>query len=94
MGDITSIQELYQSRYADEVFVDVLPEGSHPETRSVRGSNMCRVSLHRPQNGDKLVVLSVIDNLIKGAAGQAVHNMNIMCGLDETVGLQSIALLP
>lgn len=93
-GDVTNIQELYQSRYANEVFVDVLPEGTHPETRSVRGSNMCRVSLHRPQNGDKLVVLSVIDNLVKGAAGQAVHNMNIMCGLDETVGLQSIALLP
>ena len=92
-GDV-DVQQLYEARYADETFVDVLPAGAHPETRSVRGSNTCRISLHRPQNGDTLVILSVIDNLVKGAAGQAVHNMNIMCGLDETVGLQSIALLP
>lgn len=93
-GDVADVQQLYEVRYADEAFVDVLPAGAHPETRSVRGSNTCRISLHRPQNGDTLVILSVIDNLVKGAAGQAVHNMNIMCGLDETVGLQSIALLP
>lgn len=93
-GNVTDVQALYETRYANEPFVDVLPTGAHPETRSVRGANTCRISLHRPQNGDTLVILSVIDNLMKGAAGQAVHNMNIMCGLDETAGLQSIALLP
>ena len=74
--------------------MDVLPAGSHPETRSVRGANTCRLSIHRPQGGNTLVVLSVIDNLVKGAAGQAVQNMNIMFGLSETSGLDNIALLP
>jgi N-acetyl-gamma-glutamyl-phosphate reductase len=88
------LQQLYESRYANEPFVDVLPAGSHPETRSVRGANTCRLSIHRPQGGNTLVVLSVIDNLVKGAAGQAVQNMNIMLGLSETSGLNNIALLP
>jgi N-acetyl-gamma-glutamyl-phosphate reductase len=88
------LQDLYESRYAGEVFVDVLPAGSHPETRSVRGSNHCRISVHRPMGGDEVVVLAVIDNLVKGAAGQAVQNMNIMFGLEEQDGLGGIALLP
>lgn len=88
------LQALYEKRYENERFVDVLPPGSHPETRSVRGSNTCRISLHRPQNGDVVVVLSVIDNLVKGAAGQAIHNMNIMFDLDEGVGIDNVALLP
>ncbi len=88
------VQSLYEDRYVDELFVDVLPAGSHPETRSVRGSNMCRIALHRPQRGDRIVILSVIDNLVKGAAGQAVQNMNLMFGLDEGLGLGAIALLP
>ncbi len=88
------VQSLYEDRYVDELFVDVLPTGSHPETRSVRGSNMCRIALHRPQSGDRIVILSVIDNLVKGAAGQAVQNMNLMFGLDEGLGLGAIALLP
>jgi N-acetyl-gamma-glutamyl-phosphate reductase len=88
------LQALYEQRYADEPFVDVLPAGSHAETRSVKGSNTCRIAIHRPQDGDTVVVLSVIDNLVKGAAGQAVQNMNIMFGLDETLGLETIALLP
>ncbi len=88
------VQSLYEDRYVDELFVDVLPAGSHPETRSVRGSNMCRIALHRPQSGDRVVILSVIDNLVKGAAGQAVQNMNLMFGLDEDLGLGAIALLP
>lgn len=88
------LQALYEQRYADEPFVDVLPAGSHPETRSVRGGNVCRIALHRPQGGDTLVVLSVIDNLVKGAAGQAVQNMNIMFGMDETSGLDMIPVLP
>ena len=88
------LQELLERRYADEPFVDVLPVGSHPETRSVRGVNHCRIALHRPQGGDTVVVLSVIDNLTKGAAGQAIQNMNLMFGLDESTGLEQVALLP
>lgn len=93
-GEPVDLQQLYEARYANEPFVDVLPAGSHPETRSVRGANTCRISIHRPQGGNTLVVLSVIDNLVKGAAGQAVQNMNIMFGLAETSGLDNIALLP
>lgn len=88
------VQALYEDRYRDEPFVDVMPAGSHPETRSVRGANLCRMAVHRPQGGQRLVVLSVIDNLVKGAAGQAVQNMNLMFGLPEVSGLQAPALLP
>ena len=88
------LQALFEQRYAAEPFVDVLPAGSHPETRSVRGANVCRIAVHRPQEGDIVVVLSVIDNLVKGAAGQAVQNMNIMFGLPEGAGLEQIGLLP
>lgn len=87
-------QALFEKRYAGEPFVDVLPPKSHPETRSVRGANTCRIAVHRPQGGDTLVVLSVIDNLVKGAAGQAVHNMNLMFGFDECAGLTQVPLLP
>jgi N-acetyl-gamma-glutamyl-phosphate reductase len=88
------LQALYEQRYAGEPFVDVLPAGSHPETRSVRGANTCRIALHRPQGGDVVVVLSVIDNLMKGAAGQAVQNMNLMFGFPETLAIDDIGLLP
>jgi len=88
------LQALYEARFSEERFVDVLPAGTHPETRSVRGANHCRIAVHRPQQGDMVVVLSVIDNLVKGAAGQAVQNMNIMFGIAEETGLQGIALLP
>lgn len=88
------LQQLYETTYAGEPFVDVMPAGTHPETRSVKGANTCRIAVHRPQGGDTVVVLSVIDNLVKGAAGQAVQNMNLMCGLPETCGLDQIALLP
>ena len=88
------LQALYENRYADEAFVDVVPAGSHPDTRSVRGANCCRIAVHRPGAGDTVVVLSVIDNLVKGASGQAVQNMNIMLGLPEHTGLEQIALLP
>lgn len=90
----TDLQALFEQRYADEAFVDVLPKGAHPETRSVRGSNQCRIAVHRPQGGDTVVVLSVIDNLVKGAAGQAVQNMNIMFDLPERTGLEIMPLLP
>lgn len=88
------LQSLFEQTYAGESFVDVLPAGSHPETRSVRGANTCRIAVHRPQDGDTVVVLSAIDNLVKGAAGQAVQNMNLMFGLPETLGIDGIALLP
>jgi N-acetyl-gamma-glutamyl-phosphate reductase len=87
-------QALYQDRYAREPFVDVMPAGSHPDTRSVRAGNMCRIALHRPPESDTLVVLSVIDNLVKGASGQAVQNMNLMFGFPETTGLGQPALVP
>lgn len=88
------LQKLYEQRYADEPFVDVLAPGSHPETRSVRGTNMCRIAVHRQPGSDTAIVLSVIDNLSKGAASQAVQNMNLMLGLEETLGLDDIAALP
>ncbi|MEN8206600.1 MAG: N-acetyl-gamma-glutamyl-phosphate reductase [Pseudomonadota bacterium] len=88
------LQALFEARYSDEPFVDVLPAGSHPETRTVRGANVCRIAIHRPQQGNTMVILSVIDNLVKGAAGQALQNMNIMFGLNEDAGLSNVALLP
>ncbi len=88
------LQALFEQRYANEAFVDVMPAGSQPETRSVRGSNRCRIAVYRPQQGDTAVVLSVIDNLVKGAAGQAVQNMNIMFGLPESTALNIVPLLP
>lgn len=88
------LQQLFESTYAQERFVDVLPQGAHPETRSVRASNLCRIAVHQPQDGDMVVVLSVIDNLVKGAAGQALQNMNIMFDLPENTGLEVVPLLP
>ncbi|SER42953.1 N-acetyl-gamma-glutamyl-phosphate reductase [Nitrosomonas sp. Nm51] len=88
------LQALFEERYAKEMFVDILPAGKHPETRSVRGSNICRIAVHRPQNSDTVVILSVTDNLVKGAAGQAVQNMNIMFGFPETMGISQIPLIP
>lgn len=93
-GKGTDLQALFEQRYADEYFVDVLPTGSHPETRSVRGANNCRIAVHQPQGGDTVVILSVIDNLVKGAAGQAVQNMNLLFDLPEQTGLEAIALAP
>ena len=93
-GELPDLQELFEHRYRDEPFVDVLPPGSHPETRSVKGANVCRIAVHRPQGGEIVVVLAVIDNLVKGAAGQAIQNMNLMFGLKESAGLEAIALLP
>ncbi|MEP5766164.1 MAG: N-acetyl-gamma-glutamyl-phosphate reductase [Halieaceae bacterium] len=88
------VQQLFESHYQDEPFVDVLPQGQYPQTRSVRGSNTCRLAVTRPQGRDTVVVTVVEDNLVKGASGQAVQAMNIMFGLDETAGLNGIALLP
>jgi N-acetyl-gamma-glutamyl-phosphate reductase len=90
----SNLQAMFEKRYTNEPFVDVMPVGSHPETRSVRASNVCRIAVHQPQGGDTVVVLSVIDNLVKGAAGQAIQNMNIMFGLDERLGLDQAGILP
>ncbi len=91
---IDELQALFEQTYAEEPFVDVMPRGSLPDTRMVKGSNMCRMAVYRPQGRDIVVVTSVIDNLVKGASGQAVQNMNLMFGLDETCGLSAPALLP
>ena len=92
--DNEALQALFEKAYGNEPFVDVMPFGSHPETRSTRASNMLRIALHRPDNGDTLVILVVQDNLVKGASGQAVQCMNLMFGLDETAGLMHIPVLP
>jgi N-acetyl-gamma-glutamyl-phosphate reductase len=88
------LQALFEQRYQDERFVDVLPAGSHADTRNVRGSNRCQIAIHQPQGGDTVVILSVIDNLIKGASGQAVQAMNLVFGLPESQGLETVALYP
>ncbi|MFY9314206.1 MAG: N-acetyl-gamma-glutamyl-phosphate reductase [Burkholderiales bacterium] len=95
-------QALYEKRYANEPFVDVMPAGSHPDTRSTRAANVCRIAVHRPpqfssrqaERRDTLTVLSVIDNLMKGASGQAVQNMNLMFGFPESMGLDQVAVVP
>lgn len=88
------LQALFAERYANESFVDVMPEGSCPQTRWVKGSNQCKIAVYQPQGRNTVVVLSVIDNLCKGASGQAVQNMNLMLGFEETLGLEQLALLP
>lgn len=92
--NLPDLQALYEARYKNEPFVDVLPAGQLPQTRTVKGSNICRIAVTRPQDRDTVVVLSVIDNLTKGASGQAIQNMNIMFGFDEKAGLDVVALLP
>jgi len=96
-GQVTQacdLQNLFEQRYANEPFVDVLPAGSHPATRTVRGTNVCRIAVHQPQQSNTVVVLSVIDNLVKGASGQAIQNMNIMFDFPETMAINTIATLP
>lgn len=93
-GPAEDMQVLFEDYYETEPFVDVLPQGSHPETRTVKGANICRIAVHYLPDSNKYVVLSVIDNLVKGAAGQAVQNMNLMFGFDETCALESAGLMP
>ncbi|MBN2866070.1 MAG: N-acetyl-gamma-glutamyl-phosphate reductase [Thiotrichales bacterium] len=88
------LQALFESAYQNEPFVDVMPAGSLPETRMVKGSNMCRLAIYRPANSSQVVITSVIDNLVKGASGQAIQNMNILFDFPETLGLNQVALLP
>ena len=94
LADSHDIQALYEQHYQHETFVDVLPQGSHPDTRNVRGSNQCQIAIHQPQGGQTIVVLSVIDNLVKGAAGQAVQCMNLLFNFNESEALQTLALYP
>lgn len=89
-----ALQPLFDSAYADEPFVDVLEPGGTPETRHVRATNMCRLAVYRPEHGDQAVVLSTIDNLVKGAAGQAVQCFNLMIGAPETCALTASAPVP
>lgn len=91
---MSDLADLYAQFYAGESFVDVMPAGANPDTRSVRGSNLCRIAVTRQAGSDVVIVQSVIDNLVKGAAGQAIQNMNLMFDLGETTGLETIALLP
>jgi len=88
------LQAVFETRYRDEPFVDVLPNGKYPATRNVRGANHCQIGVCYLSANNMVVVMSVIDNLVKGASGQAIQNMNIMFGLDESEGLQTVALLP
>ena len=88
------LQRVFEEFYANEPFVDVLPAGAHPDTGDIRGTNRCQLAVHQPQGGRVVTVLSVIDNLVKGASGQAIHNMNIMFGLDEKAGLDQVGLYP
>lgn len=88
------LQVLFEKRYANEQFVDVLPAGTLPETRSVRGANQLRIALHKQADTGYLTIIVIQDNLVKGAAGQAVQNMNIMFGFAENAGLQVVPLLP
>lgn len=87
-------QILLEHAYRNSPFADVLPAGKVPETRSVRGANVCRIATQKAPGSDVWILMSVQDNLVKGAAGQAVQNMNVMFGLDETAGLTQAALLP
>lgn len=88
------LQRLFEDRYADEPSVVVLGAGEHPATRNVRGANLCQLAVAQPQGRDTVVVMSVIDNLVKGAAGQAVQVMNLMFDQPECAGLEGIALAP
>ena len=89
-----SLQKLYRDSYANEPFVEILPKGETPATRNVRGSNNCHISVTYVASTNLILVLSVIDNLVKGASGQAIQNMNLILGIEETRGLQGIALAP
>jgi N-acetyl-gamma-glutamyl-phosphate reductase len=93
-GSSEKVQQVFEDYYSNEPFVDVMPVASHPETRSVKGANHCRIAVHYLPESNKYVVLSVIDNLVKGGAGQAIQNMNLMSGLDETTGLDALGIMP
>jgi N-acetyl-gamma-glutamyl-phosphate reductase len=93
----TSAEDLHAllaKTYAGEPFVHVLPFGETPQTRHVRGSNMTFIGVARDRLAGRAIVVAALDNLVKGASGQAVQNMNVMLGLPETTGLDQVALFP
>lgn len=91
---LEDIYQMFQQQYANEPFVHVLQKGIVPEMRSVRGSNNCQIGLYVDERNHMLQVFSVIDNLQKGAAGQALQNLNLVLGLPETMGLEAVPLVP
>jgi len=94
IDESVDVRPYFENTYSNEHFVTLLSEGSYPETRSVKSSNFCQIAIQKIPNSNKLVIMSVIDNLVKGASGQAIQNMNIMFGLEQNIGLESIGLLP
>ena len=91
---VEDLRDCLQERYAEEPFVRVVAEGVAPATRHVRGSNHCLIGVFADRLPGRAIIISVIDNLVKGASGQAVQNMNVMFGLDEVLGLEQEALFP
>jgi N-acetyl-gamma-glutamyl-phosphate reductase len=94
LDDSVDVRQYYEKSYANEEFVKILVDGIYPETRSVKSSNYCHIGIQYVKHSNKLVIMSVIDNLVKGAAGQAIHNMNLMFGIEENTGLLQVGLLP
>ena len=90
----TQVQEIYETTWANKPWIRVLPKGQLPETRNVRGSMFCDMSVIVDPRTNRLVVVSVIDNLCRGASGQAIANANLMCGLPVDAGLDHCALMP
>ena len=93
-GTAIDWQQVFETSYAAEPFVDVMPKGLYPDTRSVRASNRLRIGIHQDNARAELTVIVVQDNLVKGAAGQAVQNMNVMFGFDESMGLDFAPIVP
>jgi N-acetyl-gamma-glutamyl-phosphate reductase len=91
---LSEVYGLYEKMYAEEPFVRLLEPGSPPATQQVRGSNYCDISVNLDERTGRLIIVSAIDNIVKGASGQAVQNMNLMCGFDEDAGLQQAPLFP
>ncbi|MEM7468702.1 MAG: N-acetyl-gamma-glutamyl-phosphate reductase [Pseudomonadota bacterium] len=94
VGTVDNLEKIYRARYVDHPYVDIMSDGSSPQTSSVKGSNYCRIAGFIDQSNGRVVIQSVIDNLVKGAAGQALQNANLMFGLDEQAGLRGVALTP
>ena len=88
------VDAAYETLYGKEHFIRLLGRGAYPSTKDVRGSNFCDIAWHIDPRTNRVIVLSAIDNLVKGAAGQAVQNFNIACGFDETAGLDYVPMYP
>ena len=88
------LRAMLAERYRGEPFVRVVPEGAQPATRHVRGSNHCLIGVFADRLAGRAIIVSVLDNLVKGASGQAVQNMNLICGFAETDGLEQEPLFP